>query len=130
MSRDTAIMKNLRRIMYDKGLSQADLARALDINKATVSSWMNGTRIPRLHKIDSIAEILGVNREDIVGKELKEPSEEKPYYLNEETAKIAQEAYDNPELRMLFDASRNSRPEDIRLAIEMLKRFKETNLDG
>lgn len=127
MPQDMTIARNLRSIMYDKGISQADLSRALGINKATISCWMNGTRIPRMPNIDMLAEYLRVTREDIVGKELKEPTT--PYYLNEETARIAQEAYDNPDLRMLFDASRDSRPEDIRLAVEMLKRFKETNKD-
>lgn len=128
MPQDMTIAKNLRRIMIDKGINQVDLARAMGINQATLSCWMNGTRIPRLPNIDALAEHLGVTREDIVGKELKEPS--LPYYLNEETAKIAQEAYDNPELRLLFDASRNAKPEDIRFAIEMLEKFKRGNPDG
>lgn len=125
MPQDMTIANNLRRIMFDKGINQVDLAKLMGINPATLSCWMNGVRIPRMPNIDMLAEYLGVTREDIVGKELKEPST--PYYLNEETARIAQEAYDNPDLRLLFDASRNSRPEDIRLAVEMLKRMKETN---
>lgn len=49
------IARNLRRIASDAGKSQADIARDLKINKATVSSWMNGTRIPRMEKIDMLA---------------------------------------------------------------------------
>ncbi len=52
------------------------------------------------------------------------------YYLNPETAKAAQEVFDDPNLRILFDAAKDSRPEDIRMAADMLKRFKETNPDG
>ena len=52
------------------------------------------------------------------------------YYLNPETARIAQEVYDDPDLRLLFDASRDSKPEDIRMAAEMLRRFKDTNPSG
>lgn len=52
------------------------------------------------------------------------------YYLDEETAKVAQEVFDDPDLRVLFDAARGSRPEDIRMAADMLRRFKETNPDG
>lgn len=73
MTQDMTIAKNLRRIMYDKGLSQADLAKAIGINKATLSCWMNGTRIPRMHNIDTLAEYLHVNREDIVGKDTSKP---------------------------------------------------------
>lgn len=74
MPQDMTIAKNLRRIMVDKGLSQADLARALDINKATLSCWMNGTRIPRMHNIDALADILMVSREDIVGRDTAKPT--------------------------------------------------------
>ena len=48
------ISKNLRRIAYDAGKSQADISRDLKINKATVSSWMNGTRVPRMDNIDIV----------------------------------------------------------------------------
>lgn len=60
----------------------------------------------------------------------EEPEGYPVYYTDEETARAAQEVFDNPETRMLFDAARDARPEDIRLAAEMLKRFKGTNPDG
>ena len=39
--------KNLRRIMYDKDVSQAQIAHDLGISKATISSWATGKRLPR-----------------------------------------------------------------------------------
>jgi hypothetical protein len=51
--------------------------------------------------------------------------EESPYYLNKETREIAQEAFENPELRILFDAARDADPEDLKIAIEMIKRMKK-----
>lgn len=66
---------------------------------------------------------------------LKAIEENKPigypvYYTDPETARIAQEVFDNPDLRMLFSAARDAKPEDIKLAADMLRRFKETNPDG
>lgn len=52
----------------------------------------------------------------------EDPSEE--YYLNDETAQIAQEIFDNPELRMLFDTARDCSPEDMKKVISMVKAFK------
>lgn len=52
-------------------------------------------------------------------------SEVSDYYLNEETRKIAQEIFDNPELKILFDASRKAKPEDLRFVVEMFKRMKK-----
>lgn len=60
------IASNLRRIMYDHQKTQADLARDLHISKATISSWMNGTRIPRMSKIDLLCHYFNVNRADIM----------------------------------------------------------------
>lgn len=52
------------------------------------------------------------------------------YYKDEETARLAQEALENQELRMLLDASRGLSPEDIRAIIEIAKRMKGTAADG
>lgn len=52
------------------------------------------------------------------------------YYKDEETARLAQEALENKELRMLLDASRGLSPEDIRAIIEIAKRMKGTTADG
>ena len=51
------IAKNLKAIMYEHKKTQADVAKDLGINKATVSSWMNGTRIPRMPKIDLLCQL-------------------------------------------------------------------------
>ena len=54
------------------------------------------------------------------------------YYLNDETAKMAQEIFDNKELRMLFDAARDAAPEDLEAAHTMilaLKRKERKNID-
>lgn len=60
------ISKNLRRIASDSEQTQAEIARNLHINKATLSSWMNGTRVPRIDKIDILAGYFGVSRADIM----------------------------------------------------------------
>lgn len=57
-------------------------------------------------------------------------SEIQPFYLDRESAEIAEEVFHNPELRMLFKASRDVKPESIKLAAEMLKQMKSTNPDG
>lgn len=46
------------------------------------------------------------------------------YYVNEETAAIAQEIFENKELRMLFDASRNATPDDLIIVRDMMLALK------
>ena len=56
------IARNLRNLMHEHQKSQADVSRDLGISKATLSSWMNGTRIPKMGNIDTLCDYFGVNR--------------------------------------------------------------------
>ena len=60
------VSKNLKRIAYEKGKTQAEMSRDLDIPKTTISSWMNGVRIPKMQTIDMFCEYFGVRRSDIM----------------------------------------------------------------
>lgn len=48
------------------------------------------------------------------------------YYLNDETAAIAQDIFENKELRLLFDAARDATLEELRTEIEKIGK----DLDG
>ena len=60
------ISKNLKRIAFEHDKTQADIARDLELSKTTVSSWMNGSRIPRMSKIDMLCEYFNVLRSEIM----------------------------------------------------------------
>lgn len=63
------IAKNLKKIAADHEKTQADIARDLHINQKTVSSWMVGTRVPRMDKIDMLCNYFNVNRAEIMEAE-------------------------------------------------------------
>ena len=63
------VAQNLRRIAYEAGKTQVDIAKDLGINKATISAWMNGTRTPKMSKIDLLCAYFGVNRSDLMEPE-------------------------------------------------------------
>ena len=46
------------------------------------------------------------------------------YYTNDETASIAQEIFDNKELRLLFDAAKDAQPDDLQTVHQMLLALK------
>lgn len=46
------------------------------------------------------------------------------YYLNDETAQVAQEIFENKELRALFDATRDAALEDLRVLQDMALALK------
>ena len=60
------IARNLRRLAIEKDKTQQDIAKALNVSKATVSLWFNGKNIPRMDKIDALCQYLNVKRSDIM----------------------------------------------------------------
>lgn len=118
------ISKNLKRIAYENQRTQADIARDLKLKQATVSSWMNGTRVPRMDKIDLLCHYFNCSRSDIMEDHAEE------YYTQAEAARMAQAAFNDPDLRALFDIARNSSAEDVRMVTDLLRKLKGTNPNG
>lgn len=73
-------------------------------------------------RLGKIAEYLGLSISDLVTGQ-PQPT----YYFNEDAAKMAQSIYEDRDLRILFDAAKDSTPEDLRMAADLLKRLKGTN---
>ena len=51
----------------------------------------------------------------------------KEYYTDPETAALAQEAHDNPDLKILFDASRKLSPQDLKTVTALVKSLAGDN---
>lgn len=107
-----------------KGVSAYQVCKEIGEPTGMISNWKAGRYQPKSDKIQKIADYFGVPVSYFY--EDSEPQ----YYLNPETAKVAQEIFDDRNLRALFDAARDSKPEDLKMAAEMLRKFKATNPDG
>jgi len=116
------IIKNRRLAL---GLTLKDVAVAVGVSEGTVSRWEAGniTNMKR-NRIASLAKVLQIPPSVIMGWE-EEPTEPQGYYINPETAALAQEIHDNPDLRILMDASRDLSPEDVKFVAEMVQRMKK-----
>lgn len=67
--------RNLRYYMKKNDKSQIDLINDLGINKSAISTWFNGTRLPRMDKVDLLAKYLGVTPADLIEDHNNKPSE-------------------------------------------------------
>lgn len=119
----------LRLLRKERGLSQQELADALKISKSSVSMYERGERTPQNPETwELFADYFNVDIDYLMGRSTKTTKIINPnqphYYLNDETKAIAQEIYENPDLRILFDASKDATPEDLRFIIEMVNRMK------
>lgn len=56
----------LLRRMADLRLSHGDLATALGVSNAAVSSWTLGTALPRVPYLEPLARVLQVDIQDVV----------------------------------------------------------------
>lgn len=58
--------KNLRYYMSINNKSQIDLINDLKLNRSAVSTWCNGTRLPRMDKVDLLAKYFGITQSDLL----------------------------------------------------------------
>ena len=107
--------RNLNRFLAERDLQASDLSNDLKIAPSTISNWCTGLKMPRTGSIDRLAKYFGVNRSDLLTE---------PRYTNPETQKIAEEIFRSKELRLLFDASRDAEPDDLKMVYDMLTRLK------
>lgn len=102
-----AVAANLRRIMYEKGVTGTDMANALGFTKQSVSHWMNGEHLPRMNKLDKICSYLGCNRSDLI--EVNKERKAEP--ITSEQAQLIQLAM-------------SAKPDNVHLVLEVLKRLE------
>ena len=125
---------NLKYYLNLNGYSQADMARYMKVSTATTAKWCTGVTMPRVDKIQSLCNWFGIEKSDLLEERKSKNTDSgsaNMWYLDRETAELAQELKDNPELRVLLDAARDVRPEDLRVVqatIEALRR-KERHED-
>lgn len=63
------IAKNLKKLAYKRGKTQADMAKDLGVNNQTISTWMNGQHVPRIDKIEVLCRYFGVSKEELLEDE-------------------------------------------------------------
>lgn len=114
--------KNLNNLLARNKKTQADLVADLKLNKSTVSTWANGTKMPRMNKIEQLANYFGVEKSDLI--EAKSDTNEQ-YYNDPHVSEYAQAVKDNPDLRLLFDASKDMSKSDIDFVINTIEMLKK-----
>ena len=105
--------------------TQSDLVNDLGFDKSTVSNWCAGLRVPKVDVIIDIANYLHVN----VGDLIEDNRNEDTYYLDDDARDMAQFMYENPEYKVLFDASRKVKKEDMDFVKQMIDRMSNKGDD-
>ena len=106
----------------EKGVTAYKVCKETGLTTATISNWKAGRYTPKQEKMQKIADYFGVSLEYLMTGKTKEG--DKKYYLNEETAQMAQTLFENKGLRVLFDAAKDASPEDLKTTYDMLMALK------
>ena len=106
------------------GTTITALEKELGFGRGSIGKLQKGSKVSG-DRLKKIADHFGVTV-----SYLMDGGKEGGYYLSPETAAMAQTLFEQPGMRILFDAARDSKPEDLAMAADLLRRLKETNPDG
>lgn len=112
------------------GVPQTILEKELGFSRGSIGKMRTSNMTHE--RLQKIADYFHVSVDYLLtGKDTpKESQSGKIYYFDDETAEAAQELFESKEMRLLFDAAKGSRPEDLKMAEDFLRRLKETNPEG
>lgn len=112
------VIDRIRSLCKQEGISIPKLEKELGFSNGSLAK---AKTIPST-RILAIAERFGVTSEYLL------TGKKDDYYINPDTAKVAQEIFENKELRLLFDAARDAKPEDLETTRAMLLALKRKEM--
>ncbi|EFG22724.1 DNA-binding helix-turn-helix protein [Veillonella sp. 3_1_44] len=121
---------NMNKTIYDRirerriqlGLSQEDLAIKMGYkSRSTINKIESGAVDIARNKIEKFAEVLNTTPAYLMDWN----DTPKEYYIDPEVSKYAQAVKDNPNLRILFDASKDMSKDDIDFVVNMIEGLKK-----
>ena len=102
-------------LLEKTGKKTSDVAKATGIRASVFSDWKSGRYAPKMDKLQKIADYFKISVSYFTG--------EQEYYEDAEAKLLADFLKDNPEYKVLFDAARNVKPEDIELVRQFIERM-------
>lgn len=110
--------KQLNYYLEQTHKTQSDLVNDLGFNKSTVSTWCSGTKMPRMNKIQILADYFGVNKSDLIENPCTIKSEDS------ELQEYLEELRTRPEMKMLFSISKGATKEDVEKAVRIIEALR------
>lgn len=118
----------IKQFMEEKDINQSELAKRTGITQSSLSDYINDKYKPKQDKIDLLAKAFEVSPAVFFEEPFQSANavkeKESHYYIDIDTREIAQEIFENEELKALFDASRNATKEDLEITKNLLLSLK------
>lgn len=75
MGNKNIFASNLQKYMDLNKVSRRELSNALDVSYYTITSWVNGSKYPRMDKVEMLADYFGILKSDLIEEKLTEEKE-------------------------------------------------------
>lgn len=119
------IQTNLKRFREIKGISQAQLARAIGVGVSTVGMWENGKNKPDSKNLEKLAEFFSVSVSDLYADDVRaNASLDDPRFDNMDTKEILENLATRDEMRVLFSLTKDATRDDILKTIKIIEALK------
>lgn len=115
----STMVEKIRAVCKEKGVKITKLEKDLGFS----NGYLNPKKIETIpyERASMIAAYLGIDLNIIFPT--AQPAT--PYYLDDEVRQIAEELAKNKDLKILFDTTRKVSAEDLKVVIEIIKRFEK-----
>ena len=93
-SKQTVFTKNLQRYLELNNATQKDVSRVVGVTTGTFCDWTKGRSVPRLDKMQKLAQYFGVEITDLI----EPPKDDEESKHQKEIAALVEELHNKPEL--------------------------------
>ena len=121
MENKNIFASNLQRYMNLNKVTRTDLSAALGVSYYTITSWVNGSKYPRMDKVEMLADYFGILKSDLIEDKMTEEKEKD----NETLAGIIVRMRTDEDFCSLVESLYMYDSAKIKSIAEMLKAFSK-----
>lgn len=106
-------------VMQENNINQVELSKILGVSESTVGKWILCKAIPRMGVIQKLSDYFHVGKSYFL-----EEDANTGYYTDPTVNEYAEQLRTNPNMRLLFDATKDMTKEDIDYVVDLVNRLK------
>ena len=106
-------------VMQENNINQVELSKILGDSESTVGKWILCKAIPRMGVIQKLSDYFHVGKSYFL-----EEDASSGYYTDPTVNEYAEQLRTNPNMRLLFDATKDMTKEDIDYVVDLVNRLK------
>ncbi|HBK67843.1 MAG TPA: XRE family transcriptional regulator, partial [Firmicutes bacterium] len=117
--------ERLRKAREEKGLTQAFVAKALNISASAVGMYEQGRRDPDTEALKQFAQLYEVSTDYLLDLDPSPKDDVRQHVNDDEALEYLDELHKRPEMKILFQVGRKATKEDIETAITIIEALKK-----